>query len=361
MYLFVFLYIYCVLYFFFFFQAEDGIREYKVTGVQTCALPICDEEPGHAWSHDARAVEDHGVESDGVGQVGLPYEIAEEGLAGGDVDGAPHPVDRGEDGHVPVADVAAPHEQREHEGLCHQGRLGDEKDAPLAQAIAQRAAHRGEKEDGRELERVHEPELEGRARQLQHEPRLPHALHPGADERDELPAPEESEVAVPERAQAPGPGRRCRWIGHVSPTLHDLGRPEPDMDVMVERLRDRPSGAIGELLAESEGAGLRLVRRLVDDWESGANRFDGEGEMLLGAWSDGRLVGVGGLTVDPYGGSARTGRVRHLYVLGALRRGGIGRRLVLDMVGAARGRFDDLRLRTNNPAAARLYEGLGFR
>src|SRR2546426_4680313 len=28
--------------FFFFFQAEDGIRDYKVTGVQTCALPILD-------------------------------------------------------------------------------------------------------------------------------------------------------------------------------------------------------------------------------------------------------------------------------------------------------------------------------
>src|SRR2546426_1794784 len=29
-----------MLFFFFFFQAEDGIRDYKVTGVQTCALPI---------------------------------------------------------------------------------------------------------------------------------------------------------------------------------------------------------------------------------------------------------------------------------------------------------------------------------
>src|SRR5437762_11317154 len=27
--------------FFFFFQAEDGIRDTSVTGVQTCALPIC--------------------------------------------------------------------------------------------------------------------------------------------------------------------------------------------------------------------------------------------------------------------------------------------------------------------------------
>src|SRR5690606_40107496 len=30
----------CVLVFFFFFQAEDGIRDFHVTGVQTCALPI---------------------------------------------------------------------------------------------------------------------------------------------------------------------------------------------------------------------------------------------------------------------------------------------------------------------------------
>src|SRR5207302_5330546 len=30
-------------FFCFFFQAEDGIRDFHVTGVQTCALPICGE------------------------------------------------------------------------------------------------------------------------------------------------------------------------------------------------------------------------------------------------------------------------------------------------------------------------------
>src|SRR5438067_4218492 len=30
-----------IIVFFFFFQAEDGIRDRNVTGVQTCALPIC--------------------------------------------------------------------------------------------------------------------------------------------------------------------------------------------------------------------------------------------------------------------------------------------------------------------------------
>src|SRR5215475_16165686 len=36
---FFFVFIY-VCFFFFFFQAEDGIRDFHVTGVQTCALPI---------------------------------------------------------------------------------------------------------------------------------------------------------------------------------------------------------------------------------------------------------------------------------------------------------------------------------
>src|SRR5256885_13262568 len=40
--------------FFFFFQAEDGIRDYKVTGVQTCALPISPE--GAAVQSHAREV-----------------------------------------------------------------------------------------------------------------------------------------------------------------------------------------------------------------------------------------------------------------------------------------------------------------
>src|SRR5258708_26609168 len=35
------MYLYYYVFLFFFFQAEDGIRDDLVTGVQTCALPIC--------------------------------------------------------------------------------------------------------------------------------------------------------------------------------------------------------------------------------------------------------------------------------------------------------------------------------
>src|SRR5256885_3414953 len=36
---------------YFFFQAEDGIRDYKVTGVQTCALPISSGQHVDPGSH----------------------------------------------------------------------------------------------------------------------------------------------------------------------------------------------------------------------------------------------------------------------------------------------------------------------
>src|SRR5206468_5538064 len=40
--------------FFFFFQAEDGIRDLIVTGVQTCALPICNGIDALANPHTER-------------------------------------------------------------------------------------------------------------------------------------------------------------------------------------------------------------------------------------------------------------------------------------------------------------------
>src|SRR5690606_15809974 len=43
---------------FFFFQAEDGIRDFHVTGVQTCALPIL---------HQQQPMQSHGFQGPGGG------------------------------------------------------------------------------------------------------------------------------------------------------------------------------------------------------------------------------------------------------------------------------------------------------
>ena len=128
----------------------------------------------------------------------------------------------------------------------------------------------------------------------------------------------------------------------------------------IERVTELAPGGLDALLAESEQAGSPIVRRLVDEWASGANRFDRAGEALFAARIEGCLVGVCGLNVDPYSAEPRLGRVRHLYVLSAYRRRGIGRQLVARVIATARGRFDRLRLSTRNPEAAQLYERMGF-
>src|SRR5215216_3270846 len=50
--------------FFFFFQAEDGIRDDLVTGVQTCALPICARARG---TFDGRVIDVHELASTEAG------------------------------------------------------------------------------------------------------------------------------------------------------------------------------------------------------------------------------------------------------------------------------------------------------
>src|SRR5436190_3967430 len=54
---------------FFFFQAEDGIRDHCVTGVQTCALPI-------SQGVDDRAAEGKETAEQGAGDQGLMFGYA---------------------------------------------------------------------------------------------------------------------------------------------------------------------------------------------------------------------------------------------------------------------------------------------
>jgi GNAT superfamily N-acetyltransferase len=100
----------------------------------------------------------------------------------------------------------------------------------------------------------------------------------------------------------------------------------------VERLAAPPAECLGALIADSEGHGLRFVRRLADDWAGGTNRFDRPGEALFVARIAGEVVGVCGLNVDPYETAPAIARVRHLYVLAAHRRHGVGRDLVSAVV-----------------------------
>ena len=74
----------------------------------------------------------------------------------------------------------------------------------------------------------------------------------------------------------------------------------------------------------------------------------------------GDLVGVGGISLDPYAPAPGLARLRHLYVLEAHRRTGVARALVARLLELARPHFAMVRLRTRNAGAASLYESFGF-
>src|SRR5256886_16173639 len=68
---------------FFFFQAEDGIRDLTVTGVQTCALPIWVVDVKHQLERAAR--ETHAGDVDLLQlELGLVERQPAKGAAGGE-------------------------------------------------------------------------------------------------------------------------------------------------------------------------------------------------------------------------------------------------------------------------------------
>jgi GNAT superfamily N-acetyltransferase len=132
------------------------------------------------------------------------------------------------------------------------------------------------------------------------------------------------------------------------------------MEVRVTHLDSLTPSLLAPLLVESEQEGWRFVRRLADEWTAASNRFDRPGEQLFAAWSGNVLVGICGLNIDPYAADPTVGRVRRLYVAREARGCGVGAALVRAILQAARGHFRMLRVRTENAAASRLYERLGF-
>jgi GNAT superfamily N-acetyltransferase len=121
-----------------------------------------------------------------------------------------------------------------------------------------------------------------------------------------------------------------------------------------------PAPGVEFLRSEAEDEGYDFVETLVEEWASGANRFDAPGEALCGHLDQGLLVAVGGLNCDPFAGRPEMGRIRRVYVRPAWRNRGIGRALVTALVDEARTHFTCVRLRAENAGAARLYQSMGF-
>ena len=130
-------------------------------------------------------------------------------------------------------------------------------------------------------------------------------------------------------------------------------------DLVVQPIAALPADIRG-LLETSEAEGHNLVRRLVEEWDDGSNRFDRPGETIFEARVGLRLVGVGGLNRDPYLDDPDVARIRHVYVAPDVRHTGVGRALVQALVENARHRFKRVRLRTTTPHGSAFYIAIGF-
>jgi GNAT superfamily N-acetyltransferase len=116
---------------------------------------------------------------------------------------------------------------------------------------------------------------------------------------------------------------------------------------------------IDALIDESLEEGYRMLRRLKENWDSGLNRFEGPGEILVEARLDGVPIGICGRNIDPFANDPTAGRVRHLYVARDHRQMGVGKALVRFICNDASHFFKFLNTRAT-PQAYKFYEHLGF-
>jgi GNAT superfamily N-acetyltransferase len=154
---------------------------------------------------------------------------------------------------------------------------------------------------------------------------------------------------------------RSTWgsLNHRRGEPHRRRRMATTPDMTITRIAALPP-EVETLEASAASEGFNFMTRLLAEWRSGTNRFDQPGECLLGAFEGGRMVGMGGLTIDPYLPAGDVGRLRRLYVAPSVRRRGIGAALVDALLQHASGRFLLVRLTTDTEAGADFYLRCGF-
>ncbi|WP_141689104.1 GNAT family N-acetyltransferase [Pseudomonas sp. 31 R 17] len=126
----------------------------------------------------------------------------------------------------------------------------------------------------------------------------------------------------------------------------------------IQRITHLPPQIL-DLEKAAVAEGFRFLTRLTSEWQSGTHRFDAPGECLMAAYLDRKLVGIGGLSVDPFTHD-HTGRLRRVYVAPASRGQQVGRRLVNALLAHAALHFERVRLYTDTLEGNTFYLRCGF-
>lgn len=124
--------------------------------------------------------------------------------------------------------------------------------------------------------------------------------------------------------------------------------------VKVEQLPKEMS-QLGQHAKNEQYAG---VDKLIEEFNTGHNRFAGENEHLVLAYDGQKLIGCGGLNQQwgADGVEPRIGRVRRFYVHPDYRMHGVGKQILAFIEQLARPDYSALCLQTDTSLAARFYQ-----
>ncbi|MCB1445970.1 MAG: GNAT family N-acetyltransferase [Rhizobiaceae bacterium] len=132
-----------------------------------------------------------------------------------------------------------------------------------------------------------------------------------------------------------------------------------NIDTHLEIVREELPSDVADLGLEAQAEGYRLIDTLMREWADGTNRYDGTEEILMTVRRNDRLVGIGGVTVDPVVTSAL--RMRRFYIGKAFRRHGLGRRLASALIESVVPQGKPIFVNAGTKVAPAFWEAIGFR
>lgn len=127
---------------------------------------------------------------------------------------------------------------------------------------------------------------------------------------------------------------------------------------MIVDIVDLSEYDISHIRNMAEQEGYNMLNRLVTEYNSGENRFDKEGETLIGYIVDGMVVALCGLNIEPT--NNKCGRIRRLYVVPPYRSQGTGTELVNHLIEFARKYYKGVVVNIGNLPVDNFYQSTGF-
>ncbi len=109
---------------------------------------------------------------------------------------------------------------------------------------------------------------------------------------------------------------------------------------------------------EASAEGYRFVDRLLEEWRDGTNRFDRDGEVLLLAFENDVLAGIGGITWEP--GNPDLLRMRRFFICSKFRRKSVATLLVSEILLGLESDDRNIVVNAGTSVAPLFWEAIGF-